>query len=148
MPPSSSSFSFWPLCRLGRWCILVEQIGPRTVGHTSILQHLFKLAWQQMHGANFVKKCLSFCRRSNVFRSCTVPSRNVNTPHNSTKAVHHFVAGVQEFELVRSSFRSNVVQTVSFLSVRAKCTFDPSFVRVPGFFGGHAFANKRWLRPF
>ena len=63
------------------------------------------------------------------------------------QAVHHFVAGVQEFELVRSSFRSTVVQTVSFLSERAKCTFDSGFVRVPGFFGRHVFANKRWLRP-
>ena len=54
-------------------------------GNASILQYLFKLAWHRIHGANLVKKCLSFCRWSNVFRGCTARTRVVNTPHNSTK---------------------------------------------------------------
>ena len=144
--------SFRPLYLFGRWCTLVQQIGPRTAGNTSILQHLFKLAWQQIRGADLVKKCCLFCRRSNVLKSYTIQSRVVDTPRKTTKSSIMSSLVCKNPSWSNPIFRSNVVQTVSFLSERATCTqvhpseiqrvFDWGFVRVPGFFGGHVFAKK------
>ena len=66
-----------------------------------------------------VKKHFSCRCGSDVLRCCSPQTRVVHTPNNSTKPS---VVDEQESEVAQSSFRSNVLQTASFLSERARCT--------------------------
>ena len=101
---------------------------------------------------------LSCRRRSDVLRCCSIQDRVVHTPNKSTQPSVVSVVDEQESELVQSSFRSNEVQSASFLTERARCTqvhpsgirrvFDFGFDHVPGYGDANVFANTRSLRQF
>ena len=119
---------FWSLHRFSEWYSLVQQIGPCTVGNSSTLQHLFELAFATnlLHGHH--EETLPVMSQVECAQALHGTNSSCEHTERFDRTVHHSVADAQEFELVRSSFRSTVVQIVSFLfGLRQMYTNSPNW---------------------
>ena len=134
--------SFRSLHHFSRWPCLVQQVCPCTIGNVSILQNFLGRAGQ----TNLLRSPCEETVRVSSRVACAQVLLVTNSCCGHTKqldqAVRHSAVDEQEFELVRSSFRSNVVQIVCVLF-----GFGFGFVQVPRSVGANGLANVRSLHP-